>query len=212
MRLAVLINARIGSKRLPGKHLKLINGKPALSYLIERLQGFPLIIATGGKDNRELETLGISVEYGDPSNIPMRHLQIAARLRLDGIISVDGDDLLTSPIAVKSALEAITDGFPLVRTEGLPMGLNVLWGYSTKFLAQTLNNLNHMNKLDTGWGWIFPKNPLHIIRYDMPYADKVRASLDTPEDLAFFTKVLTECPKATMLDDAKLTQWIRDMT
>ena len=35
---AIIIQARMGSKRLPGKVMKKINGKPLIYYLLKRVQ------------------------------------------------------------------------------------------------------------------------------------------------------------------------------
>ena len=54
METAIILQARLGSKRLPGKVLKKINGKTILEYTIERLKKTKLskniIIATTKRD------------------------------------------------------------------------------------------------------------------------------------------------------------------
>ena len=51
---AIILQARLGSKRLPGKVLKKINGKTILEYVIKRLKKTKLskniIIATTKRD------------------------------------------------------------------------------------------------------------------------------------------------------------------
>ena len=44
METAIIIQARLGSTRLPGKVLKKINGKTILEYVINRLKKKPLSI------------------------------------------------------------------------------------------------------------------------------------------------------------------------
>jgi spore coat polysaccharide biosynthesis protein SpsF (cytidylyltransferase family) len=209
MKIGVLINARLDSKRLPRKHLRIINNLPAISYLVERLKEFKPIIATGNrKANADLEAC-CHVEYGDDQNIPFRHLQIANRLGLDGIVSVDGDDLFTSTIAVKASIEALQQGKKLIRTQGLPYGFNVLWGYSARFLNKVLLSKEYEQVLDTGWGKIFDGKKTSLITYTIPYdTSSIHATLDTQEDLDWFTKVITNCPKEILFNDGRLIEWI----
>lgn len=218
MRIGVLINARQESSRLPGKHHRLINEKPALLHLLDRLKEFHPIVVTGyDKDAARLHFQGYQTYSAGRSNIPLRHSIIAENLKIDGIISIDGDDLLTSPQAVRDCEKALREGRELIRTEGLPYGFNVLWAYTTPFLNEWLDksNTDDVNlswgdtfPLNYDWGRIFPKERLHTITYHCPLAAKVKATLDTPQDLAFFQKVLKDCPKETLDNDIKLAEWI----
>ena len=53
MKIAAIIQARLGSKRLPAKHLLKINGKPIIWYLVQRLKKVKeinnIILATTAK-------------------------------------------------------------------------------------------------------------------------------------------------------------------
>ena len=55
MSVAVIIQARMSSKRLPNQVLKSINGKPLLEYIIEQIQyknnELPIIVATSKEDS-----------------------------------------------------------------------------------------------------------------------------------------------------------------
>jgi spore coat polysaccharide biosynthesis protein SpsF (cytidylyltransferase family) len=221
MRVGVFINARMESARLPGKHHRMINEKAALQHLLERLKEFHPIIVTGyKKDSQRCDFYGYQVYSGGRSNIPLRHSIIAENIKADAIISVDGDDLLTSPQAIRDCERELRAGHELVRTEGLPYGFNVLWGYTTAFLNECLDKPNPDDPnltwgdtlpLNTGWGKIFAQERLHTIHYKVKNADKVHATLDTPQDLAFFQKIFKDCPADILTDDQKLTNWIHEL-
>ena len=107
MKIGLLVTARMGSTRLHDKHLKPLNGRPALSYLLERiehtfktpvLEGLAQVfIATGSASaNAALGVLSndpVRLFHGDDDNIPLRHLQLAKAHSLDAIVSIDGDDV-----------------------------------------------------------------------------------------------------------------------
>jgi spore coat polysaccharide biosynthesis protein SpsF len=217
MRVGCLINARLASKRLPKKHLRDIAGKLALERILERLMpcdDVVFIIATGAEqENKPLEAIAkehkIAIFYGNQQNIPQRHLDAAREHKLDAIISVDGDDVLTSPTAFKDVLAALQAGKSLVRTEGLPFGMNILYAYTTETLVKAIQTAKKDGgSFDTGWGWIWDGMPIHRIMYDIWDAEKIRMTMDYPEDLRFFRTVFELCDPDILTDDSPLCSWI----
>ena len=198
----ILITARCGSTRLSKKHLRKINGKFVLSYLIERvLSEFKLelegskceisIVTGNQKDNNELSWFDkeefVNVFYGSDQNIPLRHYQCASTNNYSYIISLDGDDILSSIIGMRAVQTELNKGYDYCSTEGLPFGMNVT-GYSTEFLSSCLVG-NQEKILENGWGRIFPKEKRNIIRYESE-PKPFRLSLDYPADLDFFTQLI----------------------
>ena len=202
MKIGLLITARMGSTRLHDKHLKPLHGRPALSYLLERventfktavLEGLAQVfIATGSESgNTALGVLSndhVHLFYGDDDNIPLRHLQLAKAHQLDAMVSIDGDDLFCSPEAMLAVYEGLKQGQPLVKTTGYPFGMNA-WGYSSEALAQAVSTQDN-GLLETGWGRAFDAISAKVIELDCADAEKVRASLDYPLDLDFFSTVI----------------------
>ena len=207
MKIGLLVTARMGSTRLHDKHLKPLNGRPALSYLLERientfetpmLEGFAQVfIATGSASaNAALGIFSndhVHLFHGDDDNIPLRHFQLAKAHQLDAMVSIDGDDLFCSPEAMRAVYEGLMQGEPLVKTTGYPFGMNA-WGYSSEALAQAVSTQDH-GLLETGWGRVFDATEAKAIELDCPDADKVRATLDYPLDLDFFTSVIVQIPE-----------------
>lgn len=222
MKIGILINARLGSKRLPQKHIKIADSQPMLAHLIDRViikakmaddnDDISVYIATGSvQENEDLATIAkqknIEIFYGDPDNIPNRHLQLAKKFGLEGIISVDGDDILNSPDAIKSIVVSLRAGAPKAHTEGLPFGMNT-FGYSTETLETALQNVVDKSVLETGWGRIFSNFPEKAISYSIENSDSIRASLDYPEDFEFFRRVFEKCPANILAGDKSLCAWI----
>jgi len=207
MKIGLLVTARMGSTRLHDKHLKPLLGRPALSYLLARIEntfetpmlaGFAQVfIATGSVSaNAALGIFSndhVHLFHGDDDNIPLRHMQLAKAHQLDAMVSIDGDDLFCSPEAMRAVYEGLMQGQPLVKTTGYPFGMNA-WGYSFAALAQAVSTQGH-GVLETGWGRAFDATEAKVIDLQCADADKVRATLDYPLDLDFFSSVMALIPE-----------------
>lgn len=202
MKAGIYITARVESSRLRQKHLQKVNGKAIMNYLIQRINtefqceidsgDVLVIIVTGDKEsNQPLEKAmkGAEIFYGDPDNIPRRHVQAAKYFELDLIVSVDGDDTLCSPKAIRAVYEKLLTGARYVNSDGLPLGLNAC-GYTFSFLEECVNNAD-VSLLETGWGRIFNKDELVTIHFESKDEKYLRFTLDYQEDLDFFKKIIT---------------------
>lgn len=216
MQLAFLVTARMGSTRLPGKHFLDLSGRTAMSQLLERVESAAdsqdfVVIATGQDPaNHAFDVFDKppqrSVFFGDDLHIPRRHAQAAARLGADAIVAVDGDDPLTSIEAMKDVAQTLRGGKSLVKTIGLPIGMNA-FGYSVELLYSAVRTSKH-KQLDTGWGRVFDGHEPTVIDRSLPQANQVRMTLDYPEDLEFFRRVFADCPQSIRNSDTELLQWI----
>lgn len=217
MKVGVLVTARMGSSRLRDKHLRPVAGRPMLAYLLARITrefgaeiaaGSVLpVVATGNADrNGALGALAqanqFAVYYGDDDNVPRRHVEAAAALGLDAIVSVDGDDTFCDPQAMRVVHDLLAGGAPLAKTSGLPLGMNS-WGYSRAALAAALEQAD-LALLETGWGRIFEGINADEFVFDCPGAGQVRATLDYDADLAFFSRAIVEIPAWEQMDAATL--------
>ena len=201
----IFITARLESTRLSQKHLIEIEGKPMIKWLVDRFdfgfkneileQKIKIFITTSDKEeNRLFETVfensNVKIFYGSNSNIPLRHLQCAKAHNIDYILSVDGDDILCSIEASKIVLDELINKGNLVKSIGLPLGMNVM-GYSTLFLERSLDQ-NKIEKLETGWGKIFEEKDIITIEIENNLnCEKIRVTLDYNEDVLFFNSVIT---------------------
>ncbi len=59
MEVPVLIGARSGSKGLPGKNVRLLNGRPLLSYAIETARRFKFVKIGNGMDASPFSKAGV---------------------------------------------------------------------------------------------------------------------------------------------------------
>lgn len=202
MKTAILINVRLDSKRLPKKHLIQYRNLTVLEILIKRIQYFfqnyildkrlEIIIVTSLRIvNKQLEDIalrnGVEIFFGNDENIPYRQLRCAENFNLSNIINVCGDNILISMLAIETVYYRLCNGDNLVKTTGLPLGMNVA-GYSYNKLQESLlNRIKENQRLDTGWYKIFEDmREIKISDYDL---NSLRLTLDYKEDELFLISV-----------------------
>jgi spore coat polysaccharide biosynthesis protein SpsF (cytidylyltransferase family) len=104
-----IVQARMGSSRLPGKVLKEVNGKPLIEILLYRLSRSKkidkIILATADKSENDLlvetvEKLGFDVFRGNEDDVLDRYYQAAKRYNPKSVVRITGDcPLIDSKIA-----------------------------------------------------------------------------------------------------------------
>ena len=211
MKIGLFITARLGSTRLPRKHLLPVKGRPLIHFLLKRIQAefqnelaeasCRLAVVTSDEpENRAFEQFcaeGVAVFYGSKSNIPFRHLQAARALAVDAIVSIDGDDILCSVKGMRSVYDALAHDRPYVKTANLPFGMNS-GGYSRDFLESSLIGRTD-DVLETGWSHIFDATKLKELSMTCPVQnDSLRFTLDYQEDFQFFTAVIESIGEAVI--------------
>jgi len=97
----IIIQARMGSKRLPGKVMKKINGKPLIYYLLKRVQLSSInniFVATSVENNNQILLDYLSNNFpkiitykGSEDNVFSRYLDIARKYNLSTIIRLTAD-------------------------------------------------------------------------------------------------------------------------
>ena len=98
--IALIVQARIGSTRLPGKVLRPLSGKPMLQWELERLRHAKkidrFVVATTGKSNDDpvaslAQTAGFEVFRGNETDVLDRYYQAAKDAKADVVVRVTGD-------------------------------------------------------------------------------------------------------------------------
>lgn len=112
-KIGVVIEARMTSSRLPGKHLLPVLGIPIIGHLINRMRSIPLVdevvvaMTMRAEDDvleRYVRTTGVSVFRGDEHDVMGRVLRACLSSQIDIVCEVTGDcpiidvDLVTQAI------------------------------------------------------------------------------------------------------------------
>ena len=99
----VIVQARMGSRRFPGKVLCSVNGRPLLEYIVERISHCDrletIIIATSTDDQDDpianfCATRNIECFRGSLSNVADRFLKVAHKYNLERFVRISGDSIL----------------------------------------------------------------------------------------------------------------------
>jgi len=114
VKVVCIVQARLGSTRLPRKVMHKINGKPILGHCLSRLkkakQIDEIVVATTDLqedkiiENYTKEVGGISVFRGDADDVLSRYRQCSDRHKADIIIRATADNPLVDPQLVDKAV------------------------------------------------------------------------------------------------------------
>ena len=119
MKIGAIIEARMTSSRLPGKHLKRIGHKFPIQILLEQLSfcrsiDQVVVACTVNKEDDILaqvaRNLGASVYRGNEDNVYERVVGAALTNQIDLIVEVTGDCPLIDPEIVDAAVTYFLDG------------------------------------------------------------------------------------------------------
>jgi spore coat polysaccharide biosynthesis protein SpsF len=119
MRPTAIVQARMASERLPGKSLRLVQGRPMLAYVIERLRRCGELAATmvatsiAAEDDAIAsfcEKLGVACHRGPREDVLTRFLGAVEALSLPVFVRINGDSPLIDPAIVDRAVRLFAEG------------------------------------------------------------------------------------------------------
>ena len=138
MKVVAIVQARMGSTRLPGKVLKPISGKPLIELLLRRLSNSvkinEIVIATSNAPEDDelqkfIETLGYKCTRGSKKNVLNRYYEAAKQTCADIIVRITGDCPLIDPVLVDQCIESFiksnVDYFSNTDPRTYPDGLDI---------------------------------------------------------------------------------------
>jgi glutamate-1-semialdehyde 2,1-aminomutase len=138
MKVVAIVQARMGSTRLPNKVMRLINGIPMIELLLSRLSGAKeldqIVVATSLDIRNQplvnhIEKLGYACEQGSENDVLDRYLQAAHKHHADILVRITGDCPLVDSRLVDEAIRkfrlASVDYLSNVLPPTYPDGLDV---------------------------------------------------------------------------------------
>ncbi len=109
-----IIQARIGSTRLPGKVLFELAGLPAIAVMVRRMaraKGVDKLVIATGTDSRNdalgliAEELGVTLFRGDEEDVLGRFAKAAAKFEAETVVRLTGDCPLIDPEIVDRVID-----------------------------------------------------------------------------------------------------------
>ena len=122
MRIVAIVQARLGSTRLPNKVLAPIGDVPLIEFLLGRLSKSEriskIVLATSTNEiNNQLaavvENLGYQVIRGSESDVLQRYVDAAKATNADVVIRITGDCPFVDPQLIDEMLEDFVASFAI---------------------------------------------------------------------------------------------------
>ena len=203
MRIVAVVQARMGSSRLPGKVLKNLGGQSVLARVVQRLRRSSLIsevvIATSVSPGdeavvREAERLNVGCSRGSEADVLDRFYQAARAFHADVIVRITSDCPLIDPEITDQTIRAFLNEQPDYASNGLertyPRGLDTE-AMTADALARAWRKANEPYQREHVTPFLYEHPELFTIlsvTNDIDYSAH-RWTLDTPEDLEFIRAV-----------------------
>lgn len=222
----IVVQARMGSTRLPGKVLLPVAGRALLSYQLERLRdsrrAAGLLVATSTLASDDpIAALcgreGVGCVRGPERDVLRRYAMAAATAGTRAIVRVTGDCPLLDPELVDEAIAAIEDrsGRPDFVSNMLeprwPLGMAVEVATTAALLeadreATDPDEREHVMPFI----WRRPERFRLVSLTRSPDLSHLRWTVDTPEDFDLVSRILAElyprCPRFRMADVLSLLE------
>jgi spore coat polysaccharide biosynthesis protein SpsF len=204
MRPTAIIQARMASRRLPGKSLRPVQGRPMLAYVVERLRRCreldAIVVATStmGEDDAIealCRELGVACHRGPRDDVLARVIGLVEAQALPVVVRISGDSPLIDPTIVDRAVLLFAEGqcdlVTNVAPRSFPKGQSVEVVSAQALRLQvsarpTAEDREHV----TRWFYRHPER-VRIRNFEAP-ADMsaVQLSVDTAEDFAVFAAII----------------------
>jgi len=199
-KVVAIIQARMGSARLPGKTLTEICGKPLLQHIIERIQHCEFIdeIVVATTENKEdyaiiklSDKLGVKSFTGSENDVLDRFYQCAKKFDADIVVRVTADDPFKDPDVIDRAVKELISGKGLDYVSNTikptyPEGIDIEV-FAFKALERTWKDAEKISEREhvTPYIWNHPEIfKISNFENNVNLSD-LRWTLDTPQDLEF---------------------------
>jgi spore coat polysaccharide biosynthesis protein SpsF len=207
-KVAVILQARIASQRLPGKVLEPVAGMTVLAHCVSRLRSSgvgPVVVATTTLDGddaiaAEARELRVTTFRGDCDDVLGRFVGAAAAARAEFVIRATADNPAVDPDSAVRLIERLrASGADYAVEEALPHGCSVEAvrtialrdaAARTHDPADREHVTTYLRRRASGFRCVTMLAPAHLRRPDL------RFTVDTPADLAYMRRVLGEASAA----------------
>ena len=206
MKVVVIIQARSGSTRLPGKVLKKIKNKTILDYVIDRLKFCKkvddiILATTTNKDDNVLEEFAIKKKIkfyrGSEENVLSRYYEVAVKYKADIIVRITSDcpliDFEIVDKVIEKHIKSNADYTSNVNGRTYPRGFD-----TEVFNFDVLEDTNKCADKDYHKEHVTEYITEHPEKYKLVNVEAdglirrpdIRITVDTPEDFKLVKKII----------------------
>ena len=208
MKVLAIVQARMGSTRLPGKVLKQVNGKALLEYQIERMERArnidQMVISTSTRDVDDpiielCKKMNVDTFRGSENDVLGRFYETSSYYKGEVIVRLTADCPLIDPDVIDRVISFFLDNYPKIlyvsntRKRTYPRGMDTEV-FSYQLLQDAYMNANMPHDLEH-------VTPFMIKRIDSSAVGQIvysrdeskhRWTVDTIEDFTLIEKILSE--------------------
>lgn len=199
MRVVCIVQARMGSSRLPGKVLELILGKPLLGYLLDRLERVPelsqIVVATTNQPQDDAvaeycHSRAVEIYRGSSEDVLERYYEAAKKFQADIIVRITADCPLIDPAVVRQVVAHYVDKQDCydyvsnTQDRSFPRGMDVEVCSLSALEAAHRNATDALEREHV---------TLHIYRRPEQFrigSFEYRLTVDTPQDLLLIRQII----------------------
>ncbi len=205
MRIVIIVQARMGSTRLPGKVLKEVLGRTLLEYQVERLRrvkGCDEIVLATTTDQRDdvlvelCSAWSLACFRGEEEDVLDRYFQAAREFKADAVVRVTSDCPLIDPEVIGNLIRVFHQGQP-----GLDYVSNTL---ERTFPRGMDAEVFTTQALEAAWKSATGPDREHVTRYIYRHPERFRLegikyksdqsahrwTVDTPEDFELIRRII----------------------
>tara|TARA_B100000315_G_C14584379_1_gene592138 strand:+ start:2548 stop:3795 length:1248 start_codon:yes stop_codon:yes gene_type:complete len=210
--IGAIIQSRMGSKRLPGKSLMDVDGKPLLKHIIENQKTSKylsrIILATTERDEDKpllelAEKLGICGFAGSENDVLARYVDATKAFGLDIVVRVTGDNILTDVNGMDRTIALYLKEEPDLATnggeKGYPLGtaVEVLSANLLQKINETVCSADEREHVTLHLYRQKEKYRILCLNAPLEYKDlDVRLTIDTLEDLSLIRQLCKKLKKS----------------
>ena len=205
---ACVVQARMGSIRLPGKVMMDLHGRTVLAHVLTRCQAIKGVdvvccATVEGPDGDpiadEAQQCGVVVFRGSEEDVLDRYFRAAMSLGADVVMRVTSDCPLIDPEVCAQVLDLLTDGGLDYACNNMPpafpLGLDCE-AFTAAALAKAASVARDPYEREHVTPWLRVQPGIRRANLEGPRAGaaEMRWTLDYPEDLAFFRTLFAKLP------------------
>ncbi len=219
-RVIAVIQARMGSTRLPGKIIEKIGGKPQLEILVNRLNKSKhvddIVIATTKNQNDDVverlsNEMGINCYRGSEEDVLERYVESSKIFNADVVIRVTGDNPLTDIELLDKLIEAhIENNADYTYCQDTPLGVG-----AEIIDSNVLREISLKAELDSEREHVTPYIRSHPEQYKIfefksnLKNQNIRLTVDTKEDLKLIRTIYRELGDLENLSITEIINFLR---